>query len=131
MYVELYGPTTRNQLNFPAVVYLRLRHMSAAYFRDANGSTKEFRQPLGTSRTFQFNRFAITTRCNEEKLQGNNQVKGALKLAAALYGPGFETRVENSETLTLLFMEYLSTAMKLRSFLNGPQLSFQIQNMEL
>jgi len=60
-----------------------------------------------------------------------NQVKGALKLAAALYGPGFETRVENSETLTLLFMEYLSTAMKLRSFMNGPQLSFQIQNMEL
>ena len=75
MYVELYGPTTRNQTNFPAVVYLRLRHMSAAYFRDANGTTKEFRQPLGTSRTFQFNRFAITntTRCNEEKLQGNSE----------------------------------------------------------
>ena len=77
MYVEFYGESTQNTTtDFPATVYLKIRHMSAAYFRGANGTTKEFRQPLGSSRTFDFNRFAITntTRCNEEKLKGNSKL---------------------------------------------------------
>ena len=40
-------------------------------------------------------------------------MKGSLKLAAALFGTGFETGVENSEGLTLLLMVYQTTTIKL------------------
>ncbi|XP_078356917.1 uncharacterized protein LOC144641766 isoform X1 [Oculina patagonica] len=71
MYVELYGDNTQSG-NYPAKVYLKLRHMSGSYFRDGSGNIREFRQMLGSLRTFEFNRFAITntTKCNEEKKKG-------------------------------------------------------------
>ena len=75
MYVELYGDTTQDDNNVPAEVHLKLRHMSASYFRAGNGSIKEFRQPLASLRNFEFNRFAITNtaKCNEEKKNGNSK----------------------------------------------------------
>ncbi|KAL9982961.1 hypothetical protein ACROYT_G005076 [Oculina patagonica] len=74
MYVELYGDGNENDNNnLPANVYLKLRHMSGSFFRDASGDTKEFRQPLASLRNFEFNRFAITNtaKCNAEKKKGN------------------------------------------------------------
>ncbi len=49
--------------------------MSASYFRNGNGSIKEFRQPLASLRNLEFNRFAITNsaKCNEEKMNGNSK----------------------------------------------------------
>lgn len=76
MYVELYGEENENDSNnLPAKVYLKLRHMSGSYFRDATGQAKEFRQPLASLRNFEFNRFAITNtaKCNEEKKKGNGK----------------------------------------------------------
>ncbi|KAL9982801.1 hypothetical protein ACROYT_G004906 [Oculina patagonica] len=72
MYVELYGDNTQTG-NYPAKVYLKLRHMSGSHFRDGNGNVREFRQKLGFFRTFEFNRFAITntTKCNEETKKDN------------------------------------------------------------
>ena len=71
MYVELYGDNTQSG-NYPPKVYLKLRRISGSYFRDGQGNTREFRQKLGTPRTFEFNRFAITnsTKCIEEKKKG-------------------------------------------------------------
>lgn len=71
MYVELYGDNTKEQNGMPSQVYLKLRHLSGSYFRDGTGQVKEFRQPLGSRRLFEFNRFVITDtdRCNED--QGN------------------------------------------------------------
>jgi len=77
MYVELYGDTTQdeNSLNFPAKVYLRVRHMGGSIFRDATGNPKIFRQPLGSRRKFEFNRFGITntTKCNKETKEGKSK----------------------------------------------------------
>ncbi len=76
MYVELYGDGNENDNNnLPANVYLKLRHMSGSFFRDASGDTKEFRQPLASLRNFEFNRFAITNtaKCNAEKKKGNSK----------------------------------------------------------
>ncbi|KAJ7375658.1 hypothetical protein OS493_039784, partial [Desmophyllum pertusum] len=72
MYVELYGDDSQGE-GFPAKVYLNLRHMAASYFRDESDTVKEYRQPLGSTRKFQYNRFAITdeNKCNEEKKKGN------------------------------------------------------------
>lgn len=74
MYVELYGDESQSN-DYPAEVYLRLRHMSASYFRDGNDTIQEFRQPLGSMRKFEFNRFAITdiAKCNEKKMKGNSK----------------------------------------------------------
>ena len=49
--------------------------MSGSYFRDGNNEIKEFRQPLGSWRNFDFNRFAITDTdgCNNEKKKGNSK----------------------------------------------------------
>ena len=71
MYVELYGDDTEIG-NHPAKVYLQLRHMSSSHFRDGNGTVREYRQPIGSERILQFNRFAITniTKCNEAKNKG-------------------------------------------------------------
>ncbi len=75
MYVELFGDNTQSG-NYPAKVYLKLRHMSASHFRDGNGNIHEFRQKLGFFRTFEFNRFAITntTKCNEETKKDNSKL---------------------------------------------------------
>lgn len=76
MYVELYGNKSQSDhLNYPAKVYLKLRHMSGSYFRDGNGNVKGYRQPLGSWRTFEFNRFSITNtaKCNKEKKKGNSK----------------------------------------------------------
>ena len=75
MYVELYGNGSQSLNNQSASVYLKLRHLSATYFRDGNGMVREFRQPLAQSRSFQFDRFAITdtASCNAEKLKGNSK----------------------------------------------------------
>ena len=77
MYVELYGDTTQDEktLNFPVKVYLRLRHMGQAIFRDANGKTKVFHQPLGSERKFEFNRFEITNaaECIKDKKKGKSE----------------------------------------------------------
>lgn len=77
MYVELYGDTTQDEesLEFPAKVYLRLRHMSRSIFRDATGKTKVFHQPLASQRKFEFNRFEITntTECNKDKRKGKSK----------------------------------------------------------
>ncbi|KAL9982967.1 hypothetical protein ACROYT_G005082 [Oculina patagonica] len=74
MYVELYGEEdeSNSNNNMPAKVYLKLRHMSGAFFRDSSGQSKEFRVPLASLRNFVFNRFAITNsaKCNEEKKKG-------------------------------------------------------------
>ncbi|KAJ7390268.1 hypothetical protein OS493_026143 [Desmophyllum pertusum] len=74
MYVELYGDDSQGE-GFPAKVYLNLRHMAASYFRDESDTVKEFRQPLGSTRKFQYNRFAITdeTKCKEELKKGNGE----------------------------------------------------------
>ncbi|RMX38123.1 hypothetical protein pdam_00003071 [Pocillopora damicornis] len=74
MYVELYGDETQRENNFPATVYLRLRHMSASFFRDGNGEVREFRQQnMDVWRKFEFDRFAITdtAKCQAEKKNGN------------------------------------------------------------
>lgn len=76
MYVELYSDGDPSQFqDIPAKVYLRLRHLSASYFRDGYGETKEFRQKLVSERTFHFNRFEITDteKCNERKKQGESK----------------------------------------------------------
>lgn len=76
MALELYGDESQNHdNNLPAKVYLKLRHMSGSFFRDASGEAREFRQPLGSLRNFEFNRFAITdtAKCNEEKKKGNSK----------------------------------------------------------
>ena len=76
MYVELYGDGDPSQFeNIPAKVYLRLRHLSASSFRDGYGNTKEFRQTLGSLRTFQFDRFEITDtkKCEEGKKKGESK----------------------------------------------------------
>ena len=78
MYVELYGDENENDNNnnnMPAKVYLKLRHMSGSFFRDASRQTKEFRQPLASLRNFEFDRLAITNtaKCNEEKKKGNSK----------------------------------------------------------
>ena len=76
MHVELYSDGDPSQFeDIPAKVYLRLRHLSASYFRDGNGETKEFRQKLVSERTFHFNRFEITDteKCNERKKQGESK----------------------------------------------------------
>lgn len=77
MYIELYGDTTQDEktLNFPARVYLRLRHMSRSIFRDAAGETKIFHQPLASPRKFEFNRFEITNtiECNKDKKKGKSK----------------------------------------------------------
>jgi len=74
VYVELYGDTTQDEksLNFPAKVFLRVRHMGGSVFRDATGKTKVFHQPLGSERKFEFNRFEITNtaECNKDKKKG-------------------------------------------------------------
>lgn len=74
MYVELYGDRTHDENDFPAMVYLKLRHMGDSYFRDVNRREriKEFRQPLASWRTFEFNRFSITNdqECNKDKRKG-------------------------------------------------------------
>ncbi|KAJ7388774.1 hypothetical protein OS493_035740 [Desmophyllum pertusum] len=74
MYVELYGDGNATQGGgYPAKVYLNLRRMAASYFRDESDTIKKYRQPLGLTRKFKFNRFAITddNKCNEEKKKGN------------------------------------------------------------
>ncbi|PFX25476.1 Neuropilin-1 [Stylophora pistillata] len=74
MYIELYGNEYQNENNLPGRVYLGLRHSTGSYFRDGNGTVKEFRQPLSLQyRTFEFNRFAITdtAQCTAAQLAGN------------------------------------------------------------
>lgn len=74
MYIELYGNESQNENNLPGRVYLGLRHSTGSYFRDGNGTVKEFRQPLSLQyRTFEFNRFAITdtAQCTAAQLAGN------------------------------------------------------------
>lgn len=72
MYVELHGDTTQDESHLPATVSLKLRHMGDSYFKNAIGEIREFRQPLASWRTFEFNRFAITNteECNKEKRKG-------------------------------------------------------------
>ena len=54
-------------------MYLKLRHLSGSYFKDGNG--KVYRQPLGSWRTFEFNRFSVTNtvKCNQEEKKGNSE----------------------------------------------------------
>ena len=75
MYVELYGDNSQTGTDLPADVYLKLRHLSGSYFRDGTGHIKEYRQPLGSWRNFEFNRFATTNtaECNKEKMKGNSK----------------------------------------------------------
>ena len=76
MYVELYGKETQRENNFPATVYLRLRHMSASFFRDGYGKMREFRQQnMDVWRKFEFDRFGITdtAKCQAEKKKGNSK----------------------------------------------------------
>ena len=74
MYIELEGDASQSG-NYPSSVYLKLRHLSGSYFRDGNGNVREFRQPLGSWRTLEFDRFAITNTegCNKEKAKGNSE----------------------------------------------------------
>lgn len=74
MYVELYGDKSQTG-GFPSRAHLKLHHMSSSYFRDGKGKVKEYRQPLGSWRTLEFDRFAITNedKCNEEKKVGNSK----------------------------------------------------------
>ncbi|CAH3128101.1 unnamed protein product [Pocillopora meandrina] len=72
MYVELEGEESQSG-DYPSRVFLKLRHLSGSYFRDGNGNVREFRQPLGSWRTLEFDRFAITNTegCKREKAKGN------------------------------------------------------------
>ena len=81
MYVELYGDNSQSG-DYPPRVYLKMRHMSGSYFKNGNGKVKEYRQPLGSWRTFEFNRFAITnaSKCNEEKKKGNSKYSYSIEL---------------------------------------------------
>ena len=74
MYVELEGDASQSG-DFPALVFLELRPLSASYFRDGRGDRKEFRQPLGAKRKFKFNRFSVTNthKCREELSKGNRK----------------------------------------------------------
>ena len=83
MYVELYSDDDPSQFeDIPAKVYLRLRHLSASYFKDGNGETKEFRQKLVSERTFHFSRFEITDtdECNERKKKGESKLQVLCRL---------------------------------------------------
>ena len=76
MYIELYSDDDPAQVQgIPAKVYLRLRHLSASNFRDGYGNVKQFRQKLGSERTFYFDRFQITdtAKCNEGKQRGESK----------------------------------------------------------
>lgn len=75
MYVELYGDNTQENNGMPPRVYLKLRHLSGAYFRDGTDKIKEFRQPLASWRKFEFDRFGITdtAKCNEARRKGNRE----------------------------------------------------------
>ena len=76
MYVELYSDFNPSQVQeIPAKIYLRLRHLSASNFRDGYGKVKQFRQKLGSERTFYFDRFQITdtAKCNEGKQKGESK----------------------------------------------------------
>lgn len=85
MYVELYGDKSRTK-EYPSKVNLQLRHMSGSYFRDRNGKVKEYRQPLGSWRTLEFDRFTITDedKCREEKMKGNSEYKFRFKIILLL-----------------------------------------------
>ena len=74
MYVELEGDECQSG-DYPSRVYLKLRHLSGSYFRDGKGNVREIRQPLGSWRTLEFDRFAITNTevCNKEKAKGNSK----------------------------------------------------------
>lgn len=67
-------------------VYLKLRHLSGSYFKDGNGKVKEYRQPLGSGRTFEFNRFSVTNtvKCNQEKKKGNSEYLSHMILISCL-----------------------------------------------
>ena len=73
MFVELYGENSQSgSFNYPDKVYLKLRRLSGSNFGDGNGKIKEYRQPLGSWRTFEFNRFSAinTVKCNQDKKEG-------------------------------------------------------------
>ena len=73
MFVELYGENSQSgSFNYPAKVYSKLRRLSDSNFGDGNGEIKEYRQPLGSWRTFEFNRFSAinTVKCNQDKKEG-------------------------------------------------------------
>ena len=77
MYVELYGPKSREKNKMPERVHLKVRHESASYFKDGKRKIKEFRQKLGTTswQKFAFDRFIITdkAKCTAEKEKGNSK----------------------------------------------------------
>lgn len=53
----------------PAIVYLRLRHLSTSNFKKGDGKIRTFRQELPeTPRIFQFNRFGTTNTAKCEDL---------------------------------------------------------------
>lgn len=74
MYVELYGDKSKSG-KYPSKVYLKLRNLAGSYFSDGNNQVKEYRQPLGTWRTLEFDHFSITDedKCNQEKMKGNSK----------------------------------------------------------
>ena len=74
MFVELYGENSQSgSFNYTDKVYLKLRRLSGSNFGDGNGKIKEYRQPLGSWRTFEFNRFSVinTVKYNQDKKEGN------------------------------------------------------------
>lgn len=66
LYVELTGDE-KQEKNIPKDVHLQIRHLSASYFRAGDNSIKDYRQPLGSYRKIEFNRFATTDqrKCEE------------------------------------------------------------------
>ncbi|KAJ7392019.1 hypothetical protein OS493_014955 [Desmophyllum pertusum] len=72
LYIELKGQDDQPE-SVPDTVHLLVRHLSASFFRNGDGSINEYRQPLGSFRKMKFRRFAISdeTKCREEERNGN------------------------------------------------------------
>ena len=87
LYVELTGDE-KQEKNIPKDVHLQIRHLSASYFRAGDNSIKDYRQPLGSYRKIEFNRFATTDqkKCEESTAREYSGLQVVFRsfLAAAL-----------------------------------------------
>lgn len=84
LYVELTGDE-KQEKNIPKDVHLQIRHLSASYFRAGDNSIKDYRQPLGSYRKIEFNRFATTDqkKCEESTAREYSGFEGRIQIIFA------------------------------------------------
>ncbi|KAL9957971.1 hypothetical protein ACROYT_G034931 [Oculina patagonica] len=59
LYVELTGPS-KQPTDVGKDIHLKIRHLSASYFRAGDDTIKQYRQPIGSYRKIKFDRFSIS-----------------------------------------------------------------------